>query len=419
MALQVYLNEAKVGALRLDDQRRFVFQYDQAWIDDPQAVPLSLSLPKRVAAYEADSARPFFSNLLPEAQLRDVITRKLGLSQGNDYGLLEAIGGECAGAVSLYPDNEMPNTQGGYKSLDQTALDRLIEQLPRSPMLAGEEGMRLSLAGVQNKLPVYFDGERIGLPQGASPSTHILKPAIREYQTSVFNEAYCMRLAQAVGLTVPEVTLLNHKAEWLYLVSRYDREQNQQGAWQRLHQEDFCQALGILPETKYEKEGGPSLAACFQLIKQHSIQPVADQLQLLNWVVFNYLIGNADAHGKNVSLLLTQQGPRLAPFYDLMSTAIYPELTDRPAMKIGGEDRPNWIITRSWQRFAEQSGIGFKLVKQSIERIKTELQEKAQDVSQDFQQKEALAVYEAIQQVILKRGKKIDMSFSAVEKGGE
>ena len=223
-----------------------------------------------------------------------------------------------------------------------------------------------------------------------------------------------MQLAKAVGLTVPEVTLLNNRGQWLYLISRYDREPDHRGTLQRLHQEDFCQALGLLPETKYEKEGGPGLAACFKLVKEQSIQPVVDQLQLLNWRVFNHLIGNADAHGKNVSLLLTQQGPKLAPFYDLMSTAIYPGLSDRPAMKIGGEDRPTWIIARSWQTLAEECGIGFKLVKQTLEKVSRTLEQQAPIIAQSFMQNEqAVAATIAIQAVIRQRSKKIESGFNA------
>lgn len=413
MALAVYLNAERVGKLQLDAQRRFVFQYNAAWLARCDAVPLSLALPLTSRLYDNDTARPFFSNLLPEAQLREAIARKLGISEGNDYGLLEAIGGECAGAVSLYTEETQPQIDGAYQPLDEQALHDLIEQLPRRPMLAGEGQVRLSLAGVQNKLPVLFDGNVISLPQGTSPSSHILKPAIREYQNSVFNEAYCMRLAGAVGLNVPEVTLIENRGQWIYLVSRYDREQTTGGELHRLHQEDFCQALGILPEAKYEKEGGPGLAACFQLIKEQSIQPAADQLQLLSWVVFNYLIGNADAHGKNVSLLLTQQGPKLAPFYDLMSTNIYPELTDRPAMKIGGEDRPQWIIARSWERLAAECGIGFKLVKQTLEKLSRALEEQAPLIADEFLQPGAVEVTAEVQRVIAQRIKKFETGFNA------
>lgn len=414
MALAVYLNQQHVGQLALDGQRRFVFQYHAAWLADEQAVPLSLSLPLRAAPYSDDSARPFFANLLPEAELRSAIARKLGLSDKNDYALLEAIGGECAGAVSLYPEDQQPSDQGHYQPLNDAQLHTLIQQLPQQPMLAGEGALRLSLAGVQNKLPVYFDGQQISLPQGNAASSHILKPAISHYPDSIFNEAYCMRLAAAVGLNVPQVSLLKNRGQWLYLVSRYDRQTTGQGIVQRLHQEDFCQALAILPDIKYEKEGGPTLAACFELIRKQSIQPVIDLRQLLQWVAFNYLIGNADAHGKNVSLLLTQQGPKLAPFYDLMSTTIYPGLSDRPAMKIGGEDRPDWIIARSWQQLAQQCGIGFKLVKQTLEKTANALQQQAPIVVQEFQQTDkARACIAAIEQLMQTRRQTITASVNA------
>ena len=121
--------------------------------------------------------------------------------------------------------------------------------------------------------------------------------------------------------------------------------------------------MAIPPINKYEKEGGPSLKSCFDLVRNHGIQPVKDLNELLNWVIFNVLIGNADAHGKNISLMLTSAGPLLAPFYDLMSTAIYPNLAQKMAMKIGGEDRPDWIIERRWEQFSKDTGIKFKLVR--------------------------------------------------------
>jgi len=329
---------------------------------------------------------------------------------------LEAIGGECAGAVSLYPEDQLPSSEPGrYQPLDEAELQLLIQRLPEQPMLVGEGELRLSLAGVQNKLPVYFDGKQISLPKGNAASNHILKPAISHYPDSIFNEAYCMRLAAAIGLNVPQVSLLENRGQWLYLVSRYDRQCSSPAeAIQRLHQEDFCQALAILPDIKYEKEGGPSLADCFELIRKQSIQPVIDLRQLLNWMAFNYLIGNADAHGKNISLLLTAKGPKLAPFYDLLSTTIYPGLSERPAMKIGGEDRPQWIIARSWQQLADDCGIGFKLLKQTLDKTAAALQQHAPIVAQEFQHTEqARACIAAIEQLMQTRRKKVTDSFNA------
>jgi serine/threonine-protein kinase HipA len=143
----------------------------------------------------------------------------------------------------------------------------------------------------------------------------------------------------------------------VYLIERYDRARDAGGQMHRIHQEDFCQALGVLPDAKYEKEGGPGLAHCVSLIREYSIQPAIDIKALLDWTVFNYFIGNADAHAKNISFLLLPEGPRLAPFYDLMCTAVYPNLSDRMAMRLGGEDRPDWIIARKWTQCAADLGI--------------------------------------------------------------
>jgi len=412
-SLNVYLGTEKVGRLWLDAGRRFVFQYDTDWLASGAAVPLSLALPLQADAFSDDRARPFFANLLPESDLRRMIARKLGLSEQNDFALLEAVGGECAGAVSLLPDDNPPIGEGGYRSLDDDELNALIADLPKRPMLAGEEGIRLSLAGAQNKLPVLFDGKQVSLPMGTAPSSHILKPPIAHYSHTVQNEAFCMQLAARLDLPVPVVTIL-HKAEPLYLIERYDREEGGQGNFVRLHQEDFCQALGIAPDMKYEKEGGPSLAACFELVRAQSIQPVQDLRVLLEWVVFNYLIGNADAHAKNISLMLTAQGPQLAPFYDLMSTAVYPELTDRLAMKIGGEDRPDWVIAHRWEQLAKDIGIGFKLIRQTLLGMSESLPSVAATEAAAFQ--EHRGPCEIIDQILLvveKRCAKVQAALNA------
>ena len=361
--LDVYLSPECVGKLYLDDERRFVFKYHAEWVADHEVQPLSLSLPVRTEPYHHARAQAFFSNLLPEAEIRHLVAKSLGLSENNDFALLEAIGGECAGAVSLFPEGTVFPIQSDYKKLNDDALNQLIAELPTQPMMAGEQNIRLSLAGAQNKLPVFYKDHEISIPTGIAASSHILKPPIKHYPNTVENEYFCMQLAKRIGLNVPETQIL-HKAVPLYLITRYDRIRNKQGELIRLSQEDFCQAMAIPPINKYEKEGGPSLKACFDLVRNHSIQPAKDLNELLNWVIFNVLIGNADAHGKNISLMLTSAGPLLAPFYDLMSTAIYPNLAQKMAMKIGGEDRPDWIIARRWEQFSKDTGIKFKLVRQ-------------------------------------------------------
>jgi len=372
MSLQVYLLETHVGILRLDQKRKFEFQYHKTWLENEKAVPLSLSLPLQAQAFEDELARSFFSNLLPESEVRKTIARYLGVSEGNDFALLESIGGECAGAVSLLPNGKTWSKDGEYKQLNDDALNALVKQMPQRPMLVGEGEFRLSLAGAQNKLPVLFTQGNIHIPMGFKPSSHILKPPIEHFPGTVENEFFCMRLARRIGLEIPEVTLLQ-KEKTLYLIARYDRKFNSDGELVRLHQEDFCQSLGIAPDMKYEHEGGPSLQACFQLVREHSVRPIADVKALLQWVIFNYIIGNADAHGKNVSFLFDERGPQLTPFYDLLCTVIYPGLSSKSAMKIGGEYRPDWVAERHWQQFATDIGINYKIVKQTIKKISAQI----------------------------------------------
>jgi serine/threonine-protein kinase HipA len=382
--LDVYLSTEQVGRLYLDDERRFVFEYHPDWIEDYESLPLSLSLPVRAEPFHDAYAQPFFANLLPEAEIRHLIAKNLGVSEKNDFALLEAIGGECAGAVSLFPEGTKLPATSDYKKLNDDALNKLVADLPVQPMMAGEQGIRLSLAGAQNKLPVFYVGNEIKIPRGIAASSHILKPPMLHYPNTVENEYFCMQLAEKVGLNVPGTQIL-HKAVALYLITRYDRVYNDYGDLIRLHQEDFCQAMAIPPSNKYEKEGGPSMRACFELVRNHSIQPTKDLNELLNWVIFNFLIGNADAHGKNISLMLTPVGPKLAPFYDLMSTAVYPNLAQKMAMKIGGEDRPDWIIERRWEQFAEDTGIKFKLIKKRCLDISSTLSSVAVEFAPEYQ----------------------------------
>ncbi|MFA5182520.1 MAG: type II toxin-antitoxin system HipA family toxin [Syntrophales bacterium] len=381
--LGVYLHERMVGYLWLDAQRRFVFQYDSEMTDQPGSISISLSLPLQRDPYADDLPRPFFANLLPEAEIRRVISRRLGISEKNDFILLWKIGGECAGAISVLPEGNSPQDEPGYRELDESELHKIVAELPRKPLMAGERGIRLSLAGAQNKLPIYMENDKIFLSSGNFPSTHILKPPIQGLEGTVMNEAFCMILAGRIGLDVPEV-IIRRSSDTLFIVKRFDRERTPGGKVVRIHQEDFCQALGFLPEQKYESEGGPALNRCFDLINRSSIRPAADRMALLQWVIFNVLIGNADAHAKNITILLTNPGPRLAPFYDLLCTNIYEDLTDKLAMKIGGENRLDWLQTKHWQAFADSISIKHSLVLRLLSNMTKTIVPKAEELAAEF-----------------------------------
>jgi serine/threonine-protein kinase HipA len=229
-----------------------------------------------------------------------------------------------------------------------------------------------------------MEEDKIFVTKGSSPSTHILKPPIPRFEETVENEAFCMTLARRMGLPVAEA-IIRKNQDTILVVTRYDRERKRDGTVVRLHQEDFCQALGILPEQKYESEGGPSLQQCFVLLKEHSIRPAADQKALLGWVAFNVLIGNADAHAKNLSILFTNKGPRLAPFYDLLSTQVYPTLAERFAMKIGRENRARWLHPRHWERFAETVSLKPRYVLNRVADMASRIVSVAEAVAKDFE----------------------------------
>ena len=251
--------------------------------------------------------------------------------------------------------------------------------MPRKPLLIAEEGVRLSLAGAQNKLPVYCEGDGYFLPEGSFASSDILKPDIPYVEDSARNEAYCMTLARRIGLPVPTV-LLKDTGKYRYcLVKRFDRAAKPDGRIFRLHQEDFCQALGYMPDRKYENEGGPNFKDCFRIVESKSRQPAADKKALIQWAIFNFLIGNADAHAKNIALLISEEGIRLAPFYDLISTAVYPEFSAKLAMKIGGEYDRGKIFRRHWKRFAEEAGVKENFVIGLFEEIGTALPVQAEE----------------------------------------
>lgn len=380
--LNVYLNYDIVGHLLLDDSGQMLFDYVESWLGNPKAVPLSHSLPLQKKQFKRKECRGFFAGILPEEGKREMVARNLGISKSNDFAMLEQIGGECAGAVTFIPDGESsPQHDFKYRALSDNELLKILELLPRQPLMAGEDGVRLSLAGAQDKIAVHVAGDKISIPLGGAPSTHILKPAIERFEGLVFNEAFCMKLAASVGLSVANTEIRKVGSVDYLLVERYDRRIDKDGNIHRLHQEDFCQALGIASENKYQTEGGPSLKDCFALLRDASSRPVVDLAHLLDAVIFNLLIGNHDAHGKNFSLLYTLFDPglvgaftigkdiigtNLTPLYDLVSTVYYPELAKKMAMKIGKEAFSEKILPEHFEKLAEDAGLAKPMVAKRV-----------------------------------------------------
>lgn len=365
--LEVWLLGAHIGILSQIDGR-LSFAYASG-----VTTPLSQSLPIQVEPFDDRATRPFFAGLLPEGGKRKQIAKTLQVSTQNDYALLDSLGGECAGAVTLLEPGQSPQALDAphdVRWLDHAQLLQVLDEMPLRPMRAGDDGLRLSLAGAQDKLPVVLDadGLRIGLPLNGSPSTHILKPPISGVDGSVFNEAFCMALAGALKLDVARTKIQaiadGAQQRHYLLVERYDRQAGTPST--RLHQEDFCQALGIVSEHKYQNEGGPGLAQAFALLRSATRPSATHTLKLLDYVVFNALIGNHDAHGKNFSLLYTPAGAVLTPLYDALCTAVYPTLTDKMAMKIGSKYKFSEVMARHWEQFATDAALSPAQVKKRI-----------------------------------------------------
>ena len=325
------------------------------------------------------------------------MARALGVSAENAFGILAGVGGEVAGAVSLWPGGQVPPGTGtdavhrrvpapgvapapaATQPLSDAELIRLLETIKTRPFLAnGEGGLRLSLAGAQSKLPVVAADGQIALPAPGEPTTHILKPANERFPAMTENEAFAMRLAQRMGVPAAPVKARVANGRTFLLVERYDRDRAPDGPVRRLHQEDFCQALGLAPRLKYASEGGPGFPQCFDLVRRACTRPETEARKLLDAAIYQVLIGNADAHGKNYSLV--RRGPgfgnvvELAPLYDVLCTVAYPGLSPKLAMRIGGRATLEEMRPADWDRFAQQCGLGSAVRRRVAELCETAAQ---------------------------------------------
>lgn len=349
--LSVWWGDRVVGRLRSGDGG---LRFRYAATARP-ADRISASLPVDASH---DLPGTFFSNLLPDGDLRDRLARRLGVSPEDDFAMLAAVGGDCAGALSLLPEGARPTVAQGRRPLTANALRRAMQQ--GSPSLLADDGLRLSLAGAQDKLPVVLSAGRLYLPEGAAPSTHILKLPSERFRGLSENELVMRLLAERAGLRCAAARLwpLPGRAGNALLVTRFDRD-----AGARVHQEDLCQALGLPPSKKYETDGGPTLADVVRVLAAESSAPALDLEQVLRWQIFNVLCGNADAHAKNLALLRLPGQTALAPFYDLVCTRQWGALSPRLAFSVGGSHDPGAIGARHWRGAAKdwQVAPGFLL----------------------------------------------------------
>ncbi len=388
--LIAYKLDQRVGVLSRDGDS-YSFAYDAQWLGQEKPTPLSYSLPLQEEPFTPKETKPFFSNLLPEGQFRDHIANKYRVSAEDDFALLAALAGDCAGAIALHPEDAPPptaETHHEYRLLSKKDKVKLFDEpyIMDLTFLGPKEATRLSLAGVQDKLPIMIKDGELYLPLHGAPSTHILKPQHARLNDLVENEAFCMTLAKEMGLNVPETFILdeNNKA---YIIERYDRAVDEEGRVSRIHQEDFCQALRHSYREKYEEHGGPGHKECFNLVKTFK-NPLQDKIRLITLVVFNVLISNYDCHSKNISLLYKDgAAPSLAPHYDLVSVGVY-NFDNSFAMSIGGISYPIDLSLEAWTQFAKDIGEGSsKPVINTIQKMAEKIMKSAPKVAYEMIEK--------------------------------
>lgn len=362
--LNVYLKNRFVGQFSWESERNnYDFRYDADYLADSTAEPLSLALPLRSEPFDSDCAYNYFANLLPPDVIRKKLEKFLHISKNNVFGFLKAIGGDCAGAVALYAPGFKTylNGEERLRRLSDAEASEILRSLRRRPLYAAAEtGYRYSGAGAQDKLVARIDGDTLVLPLFGTPSSHIVKPAAADFPESVANEHFCQMLAARLGLKASESRIMMFGGERYYVTARYDREVVD-GKMSRVHQEDFCQMLSVHPEVKYEEDGGPGIADCINVLGRLHV-PLSEMIAFLDMLIYNYLIGNADAHAKNYSVVYRNGGARLAPLYDAVSTAVYLELSRDFAMSVAGDRTFGTITRESFTRLAKDCGISPKLL---------------------------------------------------------
>ena len=335
----------------------FFFEYDAQWLTQPGAYVLAPQFALSAQRYTGALVRSFFENLLPEGDALEDVVSALHMRQASSFELLGKLGQELPGVIALLPEGDRPATAQQYRPLTLETLSQRLAARQRVPLLVSNDATTMSLAGAQDKVGLRYDSKtrRLSDSVGQSPTTHILKPDTRQtrYAPSAINEYACMLLAKALKLPVPKVWLLR-VPEAAYVVERYDRVMTA-GNIVGLHQIDGCQLLGHGPGWKYERSGG--LVSVPKLVKALRALSVRgrDLLELQRWVMFNYLIGNADAHAKNLSVLIDDKGYRLAPFYDLLCVRAYGDTG--LALFIGDEENFAAVGRHSWEALCDACGF--------------------------------------------------------------
>jgi serine/threonine-protein kinase HipA len=389
------LDGREIGSVHYKNSR-LSFVYRESWRADPDAYPLSLSMPLGSAEHGHARIEALLWGLLPNNErVLENWGRRFQVSLRNVFRLITHVGEDCAGAVQFVSPER-------FETLQKESASREIQWLSEADVAERLRALRVdhsqwrsaqdlgqfSLAGAQPKTALLFERKRWGVPSGRVPTTHILKPPTGEWDGHAENEHFSLRLARAAGLIVPNSTVQRFGDEVAIVIERYDRIR-QGDRWSRIHQEDMCQALGLHPTRKYESDGGPNAAKIVELLRAQSSSPQQDVLSFVDSIIFNWLIAGTDAHAKNFGLLLGSNGTvRLAPFYDLASVLPYrtiPIEKAKLAMKIGGEYRLRNIGSRNWQKFAVELRLDGAELSKRIEDMAVSLSDHTTEIEKELE----------------------------------
>lgn len=359
--LSVFIAGKRAGSVAQAQGGALSFAYDAEYA----GVPLSLSMPLSNRVFGDKVVRPYLMGLLPDSpDVRRSLGRELGVSGENPFALLQHVGLDCPGAVQVCEESREEDILSGGGNLLPLSNDDIASRLAAARANSGErwevERERWSLGGQQAKFALRLERGAWYSCGGRAATTHILKPGIPGLRSGALNELICLRLAQRCGIPAAHAEYCLFGEEPAIVVERYDRVRDQAGTVVRLHQEDLCQALGVLPQNKYAQDGGPSAGDVCSLLKKTG-KPACENLRgFMKMLLFNYLIAAPDAHAKNYSLLIDRNAAYLVPLYDVASMLPY---TSRPegiklAMGVAGENRVAMLSSRRLAAFADSNDLG-------------------------------------------------------------
>lgn len=360
--LALWMNGQHVGRWAVGSRGEHQLHYDAAWVSSDTGRPVSLSMPLRPpgSPYTGAVVEHFFDNLLPENKtIRTRLAQRFRAPSTNAFDLLQALGRDCAGALQVLPVGQPPGDihRVDAQALDEHGVAQLLARVTNGPAALaeteGDDAFRMSLAGAQEKTALLWQGGQWWLPQGATPSTHILKLPLGVFadgidmSTSVDNELVCMRLLEAFDVPVARVAALRFEDRRVLAVERFDRRPSGKGGWLRLPQEDFAQVFGVSPAVKYEDHGGPGIERIAQQLLG-SVAPERDRRDFLRTQVLYWMLAAIDGHAKNFAVFIGPRGAfELTPRYDVLSA--YPVIGNkagmlapqklRMAMAVRGENR--------------------------------------------------------------------------------